>query len=109
MEGAISEKAVQIGGSFATFGTSTSAPTRQANELDRASDVGFRPVADALTWMHSRIEPAWTNGSKDERNSFAMALSRWRPEIRRQLAQRARIEYPGEAAFANFLEGKDLR
>ncbi len=106
LPGATSEKAVQIGGSFATFGASTSAATRLANELDRASDVGFRPVADALIWMHSKFELAWTNGSQDERKAFAMALSRWRPEIRRQLAQRSRSEYPGAAAFADFLEGK---
>jgi hypothetical protein len=100
------EGARQIGGSFASYGSrSGSVPVRTAHESDQASDVGFRPVADALPWLRLRIEPAWRQAPETERAAFASAVGRWRPELRRQLAHNWRTAYPEALDFADFLEG----
>ncbi len=102
------EGARQIGGSFASYGSrSGSVPVRTAHENDQASDVGFRPVADALAWLRLRIEPAWRQTPEAERAAYASAVGRWRPELRRQLAQNWRNEYPDASDFADFLERSD--
>ncbi len=98
------ETAQQIGGSFASYGGHSEPPAREANEQDRASDVGFRPVADALPWLRLQIEAAWRDAPAEERQAYAMAVARWRPELRRQLAQNWREQYPDAEDFAAFLE-----
>lgn len=103
------EQARQMGGSFASYGSrSGSVPVRSAHEMDKASDVGFRPVADALPWLRLRVEPAWREATEKERLSFASAFARWRPELRRQLAQNWLDEYPQAADFAEFMENAEL-
>lgn len=98
------EDARQIGGSFASYGTRGGAPpVRTAHENDQSSDVGMRPVADALPWLRQQIEPAWRDAADDERHSYTLAVRRWRPELRRQLAQNWREAYPDATDFADFL------
>ncbi len=97
--------AIQIGGSFASYsGLGEQPPTRIAHELDQSSDVGFRPVADALIWLQTQIQPAWREASESERRTIGLALQRWRPELRRQLAQNFLDHDPKARDFADFLQ-----
>ena len=97
--------AMQIGGSFASYsGIGDQPPTRIAHELDQSSDVGFRPVADALPWLKEQVHSAWLEASVSERRAFGLAFQRWRPELRRQVAQNWLEQNPQAADFADFLQ-----
>lgn len=98
--------ALQAGGSFASYRRRNDEEMlRTAHELDRASDVGFRPVAEALPWLRARVLPRWQQATADERRRMAGSLARWRASLRAELGRRWRAAYPNEAGFADFLAG----
>jgi sulfatase-modifying factor enzyme 1 len=103
------ERALQIGGSFASYLPSQPDQEfgwyREAHEANRASDVGFRPVADAIPWLHEQIWPIWPPSSQQDLQALELALKRWRPYLRRDLAKRWAEAYPDQTEFASFLAG----
>jgi sulfatase-modifying factor enzyme 1 len=103
------ERALQIGGSFASYLPDRPDQDfgwfREAHELNRASDVGFRPVADALPWLRRFILPVWPHSSPQDQQALESAMKRWRPFLRRELASQWIQAYPGQADFGKFLAG----
>jgi len=103
------ERALQIGGSFASYLPDHPDQEfgwyREAHEANRASDVGFRPVANALPWLHDQIFPFWPTSSQQDKQAMSLAMSRWRPYLRRELAKRWLQAYPDQSEFGSFLAG----
>lgn len=107
-EDGVSEvRALKAGGSFASFrlGPRDDA-LREAKSSDRASDVGFRPVAEALPWLHDRLLPRWRDAGVEERARMRRAVEGWGAELRVQLVRRWRQTFPEEPEFARFLAGE---
>ena len=107
-EGGLSEaRALQAGGSFANYRVGPrDAAVREVKATDRASDVGFRPVVEALPWLHDRLLPRWREADSNERERIRQAVDGWGAELRVQLVRRWRQSYPDESEFARFLGGE---
>ena len=102
--------ALKAGGSFATYRAGPREDAlREAGLNDRASDVGFRVLAEALPWLHDQVLPRWRTADAEERKTMAACVALWGAELRVQLERRWRQAYPEEAAFADFLAGKGSR
>lgn len=100
-------RALQAGGSFASYRVGPrEAAVREANPTDRASDVGFRPVTEALPWLYEQVLPRWKSAGADERARMRLAVGDWRAELRVQLVRLWRQAYPSEPEFARFLGGE---
>lgn len=98
------------GGSFASYRAGPREAALRETEADnRASDVGFRVVAEALPWLHDQTLPRWRAADAEERKIMAACVARWGAELRVQLERRWRQTYPEESAFADFLAGKGKR
>lgn len=97
----------QAGGSFANYRVGPREEAlRAADSDDRASDVGFRPVTEALRWLHDVELPRWRAADANERASMGRAIDAWGAEIRGQLVRRWEQSYPEEKGFARFLDGE---
>ena len=100
------QSAFQAGGSFANYRLGPrDAALRQVRPDDRASDVGFRPVVEALEWLEQKTLPRWRSADAEELARMQQALADWGPELRLALVRRWRQAYPQETAFADFLAG----
>lgn len=103
-------RALQAGGSFASYRAGPrEAALREADPMNRATDVGFRVLAEALPWLHDQVLPRWRSADADERKTMAACVALWGAELRVQLERRWRQAYPEETAFAEFLAGKGNR
>lgn len=103
-DGVTEVRALQAGGSFASYRVGPrEAAVREANPTDRASDVGFRPVVEALPWLHDRLLPRWREADAESRERMRRAVAGWGAELRVQLVRRWRQSYPEEQDFARFL------
>lgn len=99
--------ALQAGGSFANYRTGPREDAlREAGPEDRAKDVGFRVLIEALPWLHAEVLPRWKAAEQDERRILAACVERWGAELRIQLERRWLQTYPEETEFAAFLSGK---
>ncbi len=95
-----------FGGSFASYPVMVASQlVRKVHPLDRATDLGFRPVAGALDWITQHMQPAWQQAGPDGRARLAQALDGWRPEYRRQLARIYLELHPQQREFGRLLEG----
>jgi hypothetical protein len=103
-------RALQAGGSFASYRAGPREEAlREADPNDRASDVGFRVLAEALPWLHDQVLPRWRAADAEERKTMAACIALWGAELRVQLVRRWSQAYPEETAFAEFLSGKGSR
>jgi sulfatase-modifying factor enzyme 1 len=103
-------QALQAGGSFANYRAGPrEAALREAGPNDRASNVGFRVLAEALPWLHDQALPRWRSADAEERKTMAACVALWGAELRVQLERRWLQAYPEEIAFAGFLAGKGSR
>ncbi|MCH2100633.1 MAG: SUMF1/EgtB/PvdO family nonheme iron enzyme [Planctomycetes bacterium] len=106
-DGASETRALQAGGSFASYRVGPrEAALREANSVDRASDVGFRTIAEALPWLHDHVLPRWRKADIEARAQMRRAVEGWGAELRVQLVRRWRQSYPVESEFALFLAGE---
>ncbi len=64
-------RALQAGGSFASYRAGPrEAALREADPQNRASDVGFRVLTEALPWLHEYALPRWRAADAEERKTM---------------------------------------
>jgi hypothetical protein len=88
--------AIAVGASFAS--RSDVYQRLEMNKSDRAVDVGFRYVADAVEYIEQQVAPRWSSMSDTQRQQARLAIGEWKKDWRLALA--AKLE-------ANIV-GKDL-
>lgn len=95
----------QAGGSFASYrATQEEQWFRPASPALRASDVGFRTVADAIPWLEAVALPVFLQASRVERSAMALEVATWSRELRIVLARRWRAHLPEQREFAELLD-----
>ena len=77
-EGSDPETAHAIGGSYATRPSLGLPETWELNPQDRAEDLGFRYVMDAIPFLTDRILPIWLAGGEVDRRMLDQAIGRWK-------------------------------
>ncbi|KAA3604536.1 MAG: hypothetical protein DWQ01_22130 [Planctomycetota bacterium] len=88
--------ALACGGSFANSGAAAHVlSTRAMHAEDKAVDVGFRYVGEAETWLAEQVLPLWAQGKPADRRFLLRAISRWRPDLRKMLAEKLQDRLPG--------------
>ncbi|HEX9794376.1 MAG TPA: SUMF1/EgtB/PvdO family nonheme iron enzyme [Planctomycetota bacterium] len=86
-----------MGGSYASsVDDATVQSVRVVNPDDRAEDLGFRAVAAAAPWILAQVDPLWRAGQGRDRSWIERAFLRWRPDLRRRLAEE--LETAGASA-----------
>lgn len=89
------DQAWVCGGSYASRATSATVDSvRPMHPLDRASDVGFRCVTEAESWLVEFVVPIWQQARQVDRQTIVHAFERWRSDLRRELAERLRDQVP---------------
>ena len=82
-------RAAALGGSFAAMHERASATELRVLEAgERASDLGFRVVADAEDWIEGQLAVRWATAGSEARRGLAAGLAEWRADLRRELARR---------------------
>jgi len=76
-EGSDPETAHAVGGSYASRPSSGLPETWELNPQDRAEDLGFRYVMDAIPFLTDRILPVWLAGGEVDRQMLDQAIGRW--------------------------------
>ena len=104
-DGGESKSALAVGGSYASRPSSGLAETWELNPEDRAEDLGFRYVMDAIPFLTDRILPVWLAGGELDRRMLDQAVGRW------EFSQRATVaavlaRNGADPVFCAWLEGE---
>jgi hypothetical protein len=78
--------AIAVGASFAS--RSDVYQQLEMNKSDRAVDVGFRYVADAVEYIEQQIAPRWNNMNATQRQQARLAIGEWKKDWRLALASK---------------------
>ena len=78
--------AIAVGASFAS--RSDAYQQLEMNKSDRAVDVGFRYVADAVEYIEQQIAPRWNNMNATQRQQARLAIGEWKKDWRLALASK---------------------
>ena len=76
--------AIAVGASFAS--RSDVYQQLEMNKSDRAVDVGFRYVADAVEYIEQQIAPRWDSMNATQRQQARLAIGEWKKDWRLALA-----------------------
>jgi hypothetical protein len=76
--------AIAVGASFAS--RSDVYQQLEMNKSDRAVDVGFRYVADAVEYIEQQIAPRWNSMNATQRQQARLAIGEWKKDWRLALA-----------------------
>jgi len=86
--------AIAVGASFAS--RSGVYQQLKMNKSDRAVDVGFRYVADAVEYIEQQIAPRWNSMNAAERQQARLAIGEWKKDWRLALAAKLNANIVGK-------------
>jgi hypothetical protein len=86
--------AIAVGASFASRSDVYQQLTM--NKSDRAVDVGFRYVADAVEYIEQQIAPRWNSMNTTQRQQARLAIGEWKKDWRLALAAKLDADIVGK-------------
>jgi hypothetical protein len=78
--------AFALGSSFATYKQDGYVANLSVNKSDRASDMGFRYMTEASTFIENHVAPKWNTLNATQRRQAVHAIAKWSKPWRRALA-----------------------